>query len=59
VPSIAIIHNWLTGWIPPATGWKKLQYFSEPPTSGTFNKLKFASEPPISGAWNKLLYEGE
>jgi hypothetical protein len=43
----------------PPTGWRKLQYFSEPPTSGQFNKLKFASEPPVSGAFNKLLYEGE
>lgn len=42
-----------------AVGWKQLQYFSEPPSSGAFNKLKFASEPPVSGAWNKLLYEGE
>jgi hypothetical protein len=40
-------------------GWRKLQYLTEPPTSGTFNKLKFASEPPISGAWNKVLYENE
>jgi len=41
------------------TGWKKLQFFSEPPTTGTFNKLRFASEPPVSGAFNKILYEGE
>jgi hypothetical protein len=26
------------------TGWRKLQYFSE---------------PPVSGAWNKLMYEDE
>jgi len=43
----------------PVTGWRKLQYLSEPPTTGAFNKLKYASEPPVSGAWNKLLYEGE
>jgi hypothetical protein len=41
------------------TGWRKLQYFSEPPTVGQFNKLKFASEPPVPSAFNKLLYEGE
>jgi len=41
------------------TGWRKLQYFTEPPTIGTFNKMKFASEPPVVGAFNKLLYEGE
>lgn len=41
------------------SGWMKLQYLTEPPTSGAFNKLKFASEPPVAGAWNKLLYEGE
>jgi len=40
-------------------GWRKLQYFTEPPTTGTFNKLKFASEPPVVGAFNKLLYDGE
>jgi len=40
-------------------GWLKLQYFTEPPTAGTFNKLKFASEPPVSNAWNKLLYDNE
>jgi len=43
----------------PITGWRKLQYFSEPPTSGMFNKLRFASEPPVSGAFNKVLYDGE
>lgn len=43
----------------PLTGFRKLQYFTEPPTTGAFNKLKFASEPPVPGAWNKLLYEGE
>ena len=41
------------------TGWRKLQYFSEPPTVGQFNKLRFASEPPVPSAFNKLLYEGE
>jgi len=41
------------------TGWRKLQYLTEPPTIGVFNKLKFASEPPVSGAFNKLLYDGE
>lgn len=41
------------------TGWRKLQYFSEPPTVGQFNKLRFASEPPVGGAYNKILYEGE
>lgn len=41
------------------TGFRKLQYFTEPPTSDAFNKLRFASEPPVGGAWNKLLYEGE
>ena len=40
-------------------GWRKLQYLTEPPTTGTFNKLKFAVEPPVSGAFNKLLYDGE
>jgi len=39
-------------------GWRKLQYFSEPPTPG-WNKLRYASEPPVPNAWNKLLYEGE
>lgn len=43
----------------PTTGWNKLQYFTEPPTTGAFNKLRFASEPPVSGSWNKLLYAGE
>jgi len=43
----------------PAAGFKKLQYYSEPPSSGAWNKLKYASEPPVAGAWNKLLYEGE
>lgn len=42
-----------------AIGWKQLQYFSEPPTSGQFNKLKFVAEPPVSNAWNKVAYEGE
>jgi len=42
-----------------AAAWKKLQYLTEPPTTGAWNKLKFASEPPVPGAWNKLLYEGE
>jgi hypothetical protein len=42
-----------------STGWRKLKYFSEPPTSGMFNKLRFASEPPVVGAWNKLLFYGE
>ena len=41
------------------TGWRKLQYLTEPPTSGQFNKLKFASEPPVPSSWNKLLYDGE
>ena len=41
------------------TGWRKLQYLTEPPTIGAFNKLKFAVEPPVSGAFNKLLYDGE
>jgi hypothetical protein len=39
--------------------WMRLQYYSEPPTAGTFNKLKYVSEPPVPGAWNKLAYEGE
>jgi len=43
----------------PITGWRKLQYFTEPPTADTFNKLKYVSEPPVPGAWNKLAYEGE
>jgi len=43
----------------PPTGWRKLQYYSEPPTAGAWNKLKYATEPPVAGAWNKLLYEGE
>jgi len=43
----------------PITGWRKLQYLAEPPTTGAFNKLRCASEPPVSGAWNKLLYDGE
>jgi len=43
----------------PITGWRKLQYLTEPPTIGAFNKLKYASEPPVPAAWNKLLYEGE
>jgi len=43
----------------PITGWRKLQYYTEPPSTGAFNQLKFASEPPVSGAFNKLLYEGE
>jgi hypothetical protein len=43
----------------PITGWRKLQYLTEPPTTGSFNKLRFASEPPVSGAFNKLLYDGE
>jgi len=43
----------------PPTGWRKLQYFSEPPTAGQFNKLRFASEPPVASAWNRLLYDGE
>lgn len=42
-----------------AAGWKKLQYYTEPPTAGQWNKLKFASEPPVPGAWNRLLYAGE
>jgi len=41
------------------TGWRKLQYYTEPPTTGAFNKLKCAVEPPVSGAFNKLLYDGE
>jgi hypothetical protein len=45
--------------LPSTTGWRKLQYLTEPPTIGTFNKLKFAVEPPVSGAFNKLLYDGE
>lgn len=45
--------------VAPPTGFKKLQYFSEPPTVGQFNKLRFASEPPVPSAFNKLLYEGE
>ena len=45
--------------VAPTTGWRKLQYFSEPPTSGNFNKLRYASEPPVSGAFNKVLYDGE
>lgn len=40
-------------------GWNKLQYASEPPTTGAFNKLKYVSEPPVPGAWNKLAYVGE
>jgi len=43
----------------PITGWRKLQYYTEPPTAGTFNKLRFASEPPVASAWNRLLYDGE
>ena len=43
----------------PPEGWRKLQYFSEPPTGGAFNKLKFASEPPVAASWNKILYAGE
>jgi hypothetical protein len=43
----------------PPTGWRKLQYLTEPPTAGTFNKLRCASEPPVVGAWNKLLYSDE
>lgn len=42
-----------------AAEWKKLQYYTEPPTAGQWNKLKFASEPPVPGAWNRLLYDGE
>lgn len=46
-------------YIPAVTGWRELQYLTEPPTPGAFNKLKYASEPPVPAAWNKLLYEGE
>ena len=41
------------------TGWRKLQYLTEPQTAGAFNKLKYAVEPPVVGAWNKLLYSNE
>ena len=52
---------WLAGYFKEiaVAGFKKLQYTTEPPTTGVFNQLKFASEPPVSGAFNKLLYEGE
>ena len=45
-------------YTPPTTGFKQLQYFSEPAVPG-WNSLKFAAEPPVTGAWNKLLYAGE
>lgn len=50
-----------TGWNfeEALVGWRKLQYFTEPPSAGAFNKLKYVSEPPVPGAWNKLAYEGE
>jgi hypothetical protein len=40
-------------------GFRKLQYSTEPPTTGAFNKLKYVSEPPVPTAWNKLAYAGE
>jgi hypothetical protein len=40
-------------------GFRKLQYSTEPPTTGAFNKLKYISEPPVPAAWNKLAYAGE
>jgi len=51
-------HIEVTVYYTTATGWKKLQYVTEPP-SPSWNKIKFASEPPVAGAWNKVLYEGE
>lgn len=51
-----------TGALKPSiivTGFRKLQYATEPPSAGVFNKLKYFSEPPVPGAWNKLAYEGE
>jgi len=57
--TMRISEIWIVVNYTPAAGFRKLQYTSEPPTTGAFNQLKYVSEPPVPGAWNKLAYEGE
>ena len=59
IDDVAFIVGAFKGTTGPSTGFNKLQYATEPPTTGAFNKLKYVSEPPVPAAWNKLAYAGE
>ena len=59
IDDVAFIVGAFKGITGTPTGFNKLQYSTEPPTTGAWNKLKYVSEPPVPAAWNKLAYTGE